>query len=76
VKDSVAFPDYRSPAFQCANASIVFITLKDFNERKGRELSAAAIAGALNQSSAAFRMASSSCCRRRLLGLGTMVVSR
>jgi hydrophobe/amphiphile efflux-1 (HAE1) family protein len=50
VKDSVAFPGLSISGFSNApNAGIVFFSLKDFNERKGRGLSAAAIAGALNQ---------------------------
>ena len=50
VKNSVAFPGLSISGFSNApNAGIVFITLKDFNERKGPGLSAAAIAGALNQ---------------------------
>ena len=50
IENSVAFPGLSISGFSNApNAGIVFITLKDFKDRKDPSLSAQAIAGALNQ---------------------------
>ncbi|HEX2140637.1 MAG TPA: efflux RND transporter permease subunit, partial [Woeseiaceae bacterium] len=49
VEHAVAFPGLSINGFVSApNAGIVFVTLADFDERDGPELSAGAIAGALN----------------------------
>lgn len=48
VESSVAFPGLSIAGFSAApNAGIVFVTLKDFSERKTPDMSAGAIAGAL-----------------------------
>ncbi len=50
VEASVAFPGLSINGFtNSPNAGIVFVTLKPFAERKSKELSGLAIAGALNQ---------------------------
>lgn len=49
VESSVAFPGLSIAGFSpSSNEGIVFVTLKDFKERKGDENSAGAITGALN----------------------------
>ncbi|HEY4349799.1 MAG TPA: efflux RND transporter permease subunit, partial [Paraburkholderia sp.] len=49
VESAVAFPGLSVNGFtNSSSAGIVFVTLKPFDERKGRALSAGAIAGALN----------------------------
>lgn len=49
VESAVAFPGLSINGFtNSSSAGIVFVTLKSFDERKGQELSAGAIAGALN----------------------------
>jgi multidrug efflux pump len=49
VQNSVAFPGLSIQGFTVSsNAGIVFLTLKDFKERIGKDLSDAAIAGQLN----------------------------
>jgi len=50
VESAVAFPGLSINGFtNASNAGIVFVTLKPFDERRSTELSAGAIAGALNQ---------------------------
>jgi multidrug efflux pump len=50
VESAVAFPGLSINGFtNSSSAGIVFVTLKPFDERKSRDLSAGAIAGALNQ---------------------------
>ncbi len=50
VESAVAFPGLSINGFtNSSSAGIVFVTLKPFEERKGQELSADAIAAALNQ---------------------------
>ncbi|MDQ8036976.1 MAG: efflux RND transporter permease subunit, partial [Pedobacter sp.] len=50
VESAVAFPGLSINGFtNSSSAGIVFVTLKPFEERKSKELSADAIAGALNQ---------------------------
>ncbi|MCB5184651.1 efflux RND transporter permease subunit [Methylobacillus gramineus] len=50
VENAVAFPGLSINGFtNSSSAGIVFTTLKPFNERKGKELSAAAIAQSLNE---------------------------
>jgi multidrug efflux pump len=50
VESAVAFPGLSINGFtNSSSAGIVFVTLKPFNERKAKDLSANAIAGALNQ---------------------------
>src|ERR1700754_3553547 len=50
VESAVAFPGLSVNGFtNSSSAGIVFVTLKPFDERKGKALSAGAIAGALNQ---------------------------
>jgi multidrug efflux pump len=50
VESAVAFPGLSINGFtNSSSAGIVFVTLKPFKERHGKELSANAIAGALNQ---------------------------
>jgi len=50
VENAVAFPGLSINGFtNSPNSGIVFVTLKPFDERKSKELSAGAIAGALNQ---------------------------
>jgi multidrug efflux pump len=50
VESAVAFPGLSVNGFtNSSSAGIVFVTLKPFDERHGRALSAGAIAGALNQ---------------------------
>ncbi|HKU00801.1 MAG TPA: multidrug efflux RND transporter permease subunit, partial [Paraburkholderia sp.] len=50
VESAVAFPGLSVNGFtNSSSAGIVFVTLKPFRERKGKALSAGAIAGALNQ---------------------------
>jgi multidrug efflux pump len=50
VESAVAFPGLSVNGFtNSSSAGIVFVTLKPFKERKGKALSAGAIAGALNQ---------------------------
>ena len=50
VSHAVAFPGLSINGFtNSSNAGIVFVTLKPFSERRGRELGAGAIAGQLNQ---------------------------
>jgi hydrophobe/amphiphile efflux-1 (HAE1) family protein len=49
VKDAIAFPGLSIHGFSASpNSGIVFVGLKDFEERKTPELNSAAIAGALN----------------------------
>ena len=49
VESAVAFPGLSINGFtNSSSAGIVFVTLKPFDERKGKDLSAGAIAGALN----------------------------
>jgi hydrophobe/amphiphile efflux-1 (HAE1) family protein len=49
VAHAVGFPGLSANGFvSLDNAAIMFLPLKDFDERKGRDLSAAAIAGKLN----------------------------
>ena len=49
VKDAIAFPGLSIHGFSASpNSGIVFVGLKDFDERKTPELNSAAIAGALN----------------------------
>jgi len=56
VESAVAFPGLSINGFtNSSSAGIVFVTLKPFDERKGKELSAGAIAGALNQQYAAIQ---------------------
>ncbi|WP_079435790.1 efflux RND transporter permease subunit [Zoogloea sp. LCSB751] len=58
VESAVAFPGLSINGFtNSASAGIVFVTLKPFAERKGAELSAGAIAGALNQQFASIQEA-------------------
>ena len=50
IESSVAFPGLSIAGFSNSpNAGIVFTTLKDFSERKSRNLSGFALAGSLNQ---------------------------
>jgi len=50
VQSAVAFPGLSINGFtNASNAGIVFVTLKPFDERRSADLSAGAIAGALNQ---------------------------
>jgi len=50
VESAVAFPGLSVNGFtNSSSAGIVFVTLKPFKDRKGKALSAGAIAGALNQ---------------------------
>jgi multidrug efflux pump len=50
VESAVAFPGLSINGFtNSSSAGIVFVTLKPFEERKGKELSAGAIANALNE---------------------------
>jgi multidrug efflux pump len=50
VESAVAFPGLSINGFtNASNAGIVFVTLKPFDERRSADLSAGAIAGALNQ---------------------------
>ncbi|HET7161983.1 MAG TPA: efflux RND transporter permease subunit [Rhodanobacteraceae bacterium] len=50
VQGAVAFPGLSINGFtNASNAGIVFVTLKPFDERRSADLSAGAIAGALNQ---------------------------
>ena len=50
VESAVAFPGLSVNGFtNSSSAGIVFVTLKPFDQRKGKALSAGAIAGALNQ---------------------------
>ncbi|WP_426687788.1 efflux RND transporter permease subunit [Rhodanobacter ginsengiterrae] len=56
VEHAVAFPGLSINGFtNSTNSGIVFVTLKPFEERRGAELSAGAIAGALNQKFAAIQ---------------------
>jgi len=56
VESAVAFPGLSINGFtNSSSAGIVFVTLKPFDERHGKELSAGAIAGALNQQYAAIQ---------------------
>ncbi|MBP7445647.1 MAG: multidrug efflux RND transporter permease subunit [Zoogloea sp.] len=58
VESAVAFPGLSINGFtNSSSAGIVFVTLKPFAERKSPELSAGAIAGALNQQYAAIQEA-------------------
>src|SRR5512145_1855007 len=58
VESAVAFPGLSINGFtNSSSAGIVFVTLKPFDERHGQELSAGAIAGALNQKYAAIQEA-------------------
>ena len=58
VANAVAFPGLSINGFtNSSSAGIVFVTLKPFAERKSPELSAGAIAGALNQQYAAIQEA-------------------
>ncbi|NML27667.1 efflux RND transporter permease subunit [Zoogloea dura] len=58
VENAVAFPGLSINGFtNSSSAGIVFVTLKPFAERKSAELSAGAIAGALNQQYAAIQEA-------------------
>ncbi|KAB2969103.1 efflux RND transporter permease subunit [Zoogloea sp.] len=58
VENAVAFPGLSINGFtNSSSAGIVFVTLKPFAERKSPELSAGAIAGALNQQYAAIQEA-------------------
>jgi multidrug efflux pump len=54
VAHSIAFPGLSISGFtHSSNAGLVFLTLKDFNERKATELSGPAIAASLNKKFAA-----------------------
>ena len=56
VEHAVSFPGLSINGFtNSTNAGIVFVTLKPFEERRSAELSAGAIAGALNQKFAAIQ---------------------
>ncbi|MDO6385410.1 efflux RND transporter permease subunit [Uliginosibacterium sp. 31-12] len=56
VESTIAFPGLSINGFtNSSSAGIVFVTLKPFDERHGPELSAGAIAGALNQKYAAIQ---------------------
>jgi multidrug efflux pump len=56
VQSAVEFPGLSVNGFtNSSSAGIVFVTLKPFDERKGKALSAGAIAGALNQKYAAIK---------------------
>jgi multidrug efflux pump len=56
VLNAVAFPGLSVNGFtNSSSAGIVFVTLKPFDQRKGKALSAGAIAGALNQKYAAIK---------------------
>ncbi|MEX3823973.1 efflux RND transporter permease subunit, partial [Paraburkholderia sp. BR14262] len=56
VESAVAFPGLSVNGFtNSSSAGIVFVTLKPFKERKGKALSAGAIAGALNQQYASIK---------------------
>ncbi|HEV2621581.1 MAG TPA: efflux RND transporter permease subunit [Frateuria sp.] len=56
VESAVAFPGLSINGFtNSPNSGIVFVTLKPFEERRSAELSAGAIAGALNQKYAAIQ---------------------
>ncbi|KRF00554.1 transporter [Frateuria sp. Soil773] len=56
VESAVAFPGLSINGFtNSTNSGIVFVTLKPFEERRSAELSAGAIAGALNQKYAAIQ---------------------
>jgi len=58
VQSAIAFPGLSINGFtNSSSAGIVFATLKPFAERRGAELSAGAIAGALNQKYAAIQEA-------------------
>ncbi|AEV26397.1 hydrophobe/amphiphile efflux-1 (HAE1) family transporter [Azospira oryzae PS] len=58
VQSAIAFPGLSINGFtNSSSAGIVFATLKPFDERRGKELSAEAIAGALNQKYAAIQEA-------------------
>jgi multidrug efflux pump len=58
VESAVAFPGLSINGFtNSSSAGIVFVTLKPFDERRGPELSAGAIAGTLNQQFAAIQEA-------------------
>ncbi len=57
VESAVAFPGLSINGFtNSSSAGIVFVTLKPFDERKAKDLSANAIAGALNQKYSAIKM--------------------
>ncbi|WP_227246053.1 efflux RND transporter permease subunit [Paraburkholderia caribensis] len=56
VESAVAFPGLSVNGFtNSSSAGIVFVTLKPFHDRKGKALSAGAIAGALNQQYSAIK---------------------
>lgn len=56
VESTIAFPGLSINGFtNSSSAGIVFVTLKPFDERRSPELSAGAIAGALNQKYAAIQ---------------------
>ncbi|HWU84048.1 MAG TPA: efflux RND transporter permease subunit, partial [Rhodocyclaceae bacterium] len=56
VESAVAFPGLSINGFtNSSSAGIVFVTLKPFDERKSKDLSAGAIAGALNQKYASIK---------------------
>jgi multidrug efflux pump len=56
VESAVEFPGLSVNGFtNSSSAGIVFVTLKPFDERKGKALSAGAIAGALNQKYSAMK---------------------
>jgi multidrug efflux pump len=56
VESAVEFPGLSVNGFtNSSSAGIVFVTLKPFKERKGKALSAGAIAGALNQKYSAIK---------------------
>ncbi|CAB3750196.1 efflux RND transporter permease subunit [Paraburkholderia solisilvae] len=56
VESAVAFPGLSVNGFtNSSSAGIVFVTLKPFDQRKGKALAAGAIAGALNQKYAAIK---------------------
>ncbi|MDE2600086.1 MAG: efflux RND transporter permease subunit, partial [Rhodocyclaceae bacterium] len=58
VESAVAFPGLSINGFtNSSSAGIVFVTLKPFDERKSKDLSAGAIAGALNQQFASIQEA-------------------
>jgi multidrug efflux pump len=58
VESAIAFPGLSINGFtNSSSAGIVFASLKPFDERRGKELSAGAIAGALNQKYAAIQEA-------------------
>ncbi|AZG08894.1 multidrug efflux RND transporter permease subunit [Pigmentiphaga sp. H8] len=56
VESAIAFPGLSINGFtNSSSAGIVFVSLKDFHERKGKDVSAAAISDALNQQFSAIK---------------------